>query len=349
MTQNGLHRRIGANHAMFRRGHWGGTMKRRQFLGLLGGAAAWPHTAVAQQRPRFVVGFLGPQVLGFGHFLDDVASGMKQFGYQPGRDYAFEERYAEGELARLPALAEDLVRFKPNVIIVPTTVAALAARKATRDIPIVGVSLADPVGIGLVHSEARPGTNVTGIRSWVEGLGGKQVSIALELLPAAKKIGLLSNTDNPYGALISAEVAAAAKKADLVVTAFELQGAEPIAPALERLREQQVDIALVVGDARFVLAASRIAEWALKLNLPTLFSFRENVQNGGCLSYGINLQQNFRRAAYFVDRILRGEKPSDLPIEFPTRLELVMNMKTMRAIGLTVPPTLLARADDVIE
>jgi putative tryptophan/tyrosine transport system substrate-binding protein len=328
-------------------------MERRKFITLVGGAAAaWPlaaRIAEAQQRSRSVIGFLGPQISGFGHFLDDVASGLRQLGYQQGRDYVFEERYAEGDMSRLPALAEELVRLKPNVIIVPITVAALAARKATSDIPIVGVSLADPVGIGLVLSEAHPGTNVTGIRSWMEGLGGKQVSIALELLPGAKKIGLLSNLDNPYGAQISAEVRTAASTAGLVVTPFEVQGAEPIAPAFELFREAQVDIVIVVGDSRFLSEGSRIAERALQFNLPTLFSFRENVENGGCLSYGVNVQQNFRRAAYFVDRILRGEKPSDLPIEFPTKLELIVNMKTMRALGLTVPPTLLARADEVIE
>src|SRR3954452_14885474 len=151
-------------------------MKRRAFVGLLCGAAAWQiaaSAATAQQRPRLIVGFLGPQSLGFGHFLDEVAAGLRQIGYQQGQDYVFEERYADGEMSRLPALAEDLVRVKPNVIIVPNSVAALAARKATSDIPIVGVSLADPVGFGLVLSEAHPGTNVTGIRSWVEGLGGK--------------------------------------------------------------------------------------------------------------------------------------------------------------------------------
>ncbi len=160
----------------------------------------------------------------------------------------FAEQYAEGVMARLPALAEDLVRLKPNVIIAPITVAALAARKATTDIPIVGVALADPVGIGLVRSEARPGTNVTGIRSWVEGLGGKQVSIVLELLPGVKKIGLLSSIDSPSGTLISTEIKAAASKVDLAVTTFEVQGAEPIAPAFERFREQQVGIVIVVGD-----------------------------------------------------------------------------------------------------
>jgi putative ABC transport system substrate-binding protein len=326
-------------------------MRRREFLGFLG-AAAWPLAtpiARAQRRARFVIGFLGPQGRGFGHFLDELASGLRQFGYQQGQDYVFEERYAEGQVTRLPALAEDLVRFKPNVIIAPVTVAAMVARKATTDIPIVGVALADPVGIGLVRSEARPGTNVTGILSWVEGLGGKQVSIALELLPGVKKIGLLSSMDSPSGTLISAEIKAAASKADLAVTTFEVQGAEPIAPAFERFREQEVAIVIVVGDSRFSFDAFRIAAWALKLNLPTLFSFRENVEGGGCLSYGIDVHQNFRRAAYFVDRILHGGKPSDLPIEFPTKLELVMNMKTMRTLGLTVPPTLLARADEVIE
>lgn len=327
-------------------------MRRREFIGLLGGAAGWPLAsciAEAQQRSRFVIGFLGPQVRGFGDYRDDVASGLRQFGYQEARDYVFEERYAEGDMARLPALAEDLVRSKPNVIVAPVTVAALAARKATSEIPIVGVSLADPVSVGLVLSEAHPGTNVTGIRSWVEGLGGKQVSIALDLFPSLKKIGLLSNIENPYGALISAEVVTAASKANLAVMPFEVQSAEPIAPVFERFREQRVELVIVVADSRFLFEASRIAEWALKAALPTLFSYRENVENGGCLSYGMDLHENFRRAAYFVDRILRGDKPSELPIEFPTKLELVVNMKTMKALGLTVPPTLLVRADKVIE
>jgi putative ABC transport system substrate-binding protein len=326
-------------------------MRRREFLGFLG-AAAWPLAAPiarAQQRSRFIIGFLGPQSPGFGHFLDEVASGLREFGYQQGQDYVFAERYAHGDMARLPTLAEDLVRLKPNVVIAPITIAALAARKATTDIPIVGVALADPVGIGLVRSEARPGTNVTGIRSWVEGLGGKQVSIALELLPGVKKIGLLSNIDSPSGTLISTEIKAAASKAALEVTTFEVQGAEPIAPAFERFRQQQVAIVIVVGDSRFVFDASHIAAWALRLNLPTLFNLRQNVESGGCLSYGIDVHQSYRRAAYFVDRILRGEKASDLPIEFPTKLELVMNMKAMRTLGLTMPPSLLARADEVIE
>jgi putative tryptophan/tyrosine transport system substrate-binding protein len=327
-------------------------MKRRDFITFLSGVLAWPiapRVAEAQRRARFVVGFLGPQGPGFGHFLDDIASGLRQLGYQQDRDYVFEERYAEGEMARLPTLAEDLVRMKPDVIVAPTTIAALAARKATGYIPIVGVSLADPVGVGLVLSEAHPGTNVTGIRSWVEGLGGKQVSIALDLLPGAKKIGVLSNRDNAYGAVISEEIITGASKTGIATTLCEVQGTESIAPAFERFRDQQVDIVIAVPDSRFLSEGSRIAEWAFKVNLPTLFSYRENVEKGGCLSCGVDVQQNFRRAAYFVDRILRGDNPSDLPIEFPTRLELVMNMKAMRALSLAIPPTLLARADRVIE
>jgi ABC-type uncharacterized transport system substrate-binding protein len=327
-------------------------VRRRDFITLLGGAAAtWPCNGWAQSPPkRPLIGFLGASSKTAGaRYYSGFLLGMRDLGYVEGRDYGFEDRYADGDASRLPLLAEELVRLEPNVLVAATTHGTLAAKQSTASIPIVGVNLTDPVGFGLVTSEARPGTNVTGILYRLEGLTEKQVELALDLVPGASKIGILVDVTNAANALQRHEVEAAAGKAGVSITAVDVSTVGEIGAAIQTFVRERTSIVIVLASPILINARRRIASFALASRLPTVFNFREHVEDGGLISYGIDLRQNNRRAAYFVDRILKGAKPDDLPIEFPTKVELVVNVTTAEAIGLTVPPTLLARADEVIE
>ena len=244
---------------------------------------------------------------------------------------------------------EELVRLKPDAIVAATTPGALAAKQATAGIPIVGVNLTDPVGFGLVTSEARPGTNVTGVLYRLEGMAGKQVELALDLMPGTSKMGVLVDVTNPSNMLQLREVEAAAGKSAVSIAPVNIRTADEISAAIQAFVRERASIVIVLAAAMFVNARRQIATFALASHLPTIYSFREHVEDGGLISYGVDLRQNFRRAAYFVDKILKGAKPADLPIEFPTKVELVVNVTTAKAIGLTIPPTLLGRADEVIE
>jgi putative tryptophan/tyrosine transport system substrate-binding protein len=327
-------------------------MRRRAFITLLGGAAlAWPCNGLAQSPPkRPLIGFLGAASKAKAvRYYDGFALGMRELGYLEGRDYGFLDRYADGDASRLPSLAEELVRLKPDVIVATTTPGAVAAKQATATIPIVGVNLTDPVGFGLVTSEAHPGTNVTGVLFRLEGLTEKQVEIALDLLPGANSMGILVDVNNPSNMLQRREVEAAAGKLGVSITAVDVRPVDEIGAAIQTLVRARASIAVVLASALFVNERRQIAAFALASRLPTVFNFREHVEDGGRMSYGIELRQNYRRSAYFVDRILKGEKPGNLPVEFPTKVELVVNVTTAKAIGLTIPPTLLARVHEVIE
>jgi putative ABC transport system substrate-binding protein len=327
-------------------------MRRREFITLLGGAAAaWPCNGLAQSPPkRPLIGYLGPSSKSVGaRYYGGFALGMRELGYREGRDYGFEDRYADGDASRLPLLAEELVRLKPDVIVAATTPGALAAKQATASIPIIGVNLTDPVDFGLVASEARPGTNVTGVLFRLDGMTEKQVEIALDVMPGASKIGILVDVNNPSNTLQRREVETAAEKSAVSMTAVDVRTADEIGAAIQTFVHERASIVIVLGAPVFVNARWRIAAFALASRLPTVYNFREHVEDGGLISYGVDLRQNFRRAAYFVDRVLKGTKPGDLPVEFPTKVELVVNVTTAKAIGLTIPPALLARADEVIE
>ena len=274
---------------------------------------------------------------------------MRELGYMEGRDYVFQDRYADGDFARLPLLAEELVRLKPDVIVAGVLAATLAAKQATASIPIVGINLTDPVGAGLVASEARPGTNVTGTIVRLDGLTGKQLEIARDLVPGTSRIGVLNNVNNPASVVQLREAELAAAKLGLSLVPVEIRTADDVAPAFQKLLREGATIVLVLGDAAFLAWRRRIPAFSLASRLPSVFSFREHVEDGGLMSYGIDLRASYRRAAFYVDKILKGEKPADLPIEFPTKLGLVINLSTARALDLSIPPTLLARADEVIE
>src|SRR5262245_2728139 len=324
---------------------------RREFIRLLGGAAAaWPCNGLAQSPPkRPLIGFLGVSSKADGRFYSGFLLGMRELGYLEGRDYGVEDRYADGDLSRLPLLAEDLVRLKPDVIVVGTTPGVLAAKQATASIPIVGVNLIDPAGFGLVASEARPGTNVTGILFRLEGMAEKQVEIALDLMPGATNMGILVDVNNPIHMLQRREVEAAAGKSGVSMATVDVRTVDEIGAAIQTFVRERASIVIVFASPMFINARRQIATFALVSRLPTAYSFREHVEDGGLISYGIDVRQSFRRGAYFVDRILKGQKPGDLPVEFPTKVELVVNVTTAKALGLTIPPTLLARADEVIE
>jgi putative tryptophan/tyrosine transport system substrate-binding protein len=274
--------------------------------------------------------------------------GFEELGYQEGRDYRLEIRHANGVLTHLPTLAEELVRLKPDVILAASTPSAVAAQKATSEIPIIAPSLFDAVDLGLIGSHAHPGSNVTGIVVSLEELAGKQLALAHELMLGPGKIGLFG------GGIVTAATqrrgahSAAAALSVQIVNA-EVQSPADFDNAFQLLARAGVAIVLVLGDASLLSERQGVAAAALSARLPSVYTFREHVEAGGLMSYGVNLRESSRRAASFVSKILKGAKPADLPVEVPTKFELVINLKTANELGLTIPPTLLARADEVIE
>jgi putative ABC transport system substrate-binding protein len=330
-------------------------MKRREFITLLGGAAAsscaWPFAALAQvltKRPRITyIGGSGPRPSAkvTGAFIE----GMRALGYTEGRDFEMEYRWAEGYLERLPALAEESVRRGSDVIVVANPQAAVAAKDATQTIPIVGALLDDPVGLGLIKSDARPGGNVTGLLTSVPGLPAKQLELARDLIPGATRIGLLVNPTNVSDLNQRREMETAAAAMALTLISVETRTPEDLDPVFPALARERVEVVIALRDPLFFTRRRTLTAAALASRLPTIYAFREPVDDGGLISYGIDISQNFRRAADYVVKILKGAKPGDLPVEFPTKLELVINLPTAKALGLTIPPALFARADEVIE
>jgi ABC-type uncharacterized transport system substrate-binding protein len=327
-------------------------VKRRAFITLLGGAVAWPVAARAQQAGKLpTIGFLGASsAAAASRNVNAFLQGMHALSYVNGRDFEIEYRWAEGYQERLPKLAEELVRLKVDVILTGVVQAAVASRDATKTIPIVCPLLADPIRWGLIKSDARPGGNVTGLLIFVEGLPAKQLELVLDLIPGAARIGLLVNPNNVNNVSQRQEIeTAVATMAAVKIISADIptpEGLDSIFPALARDR---VDAVIVLRDAMFFAERRRIAASAVALRLPVIYGIREHVDDGGLISYGINLPENFRRSADYVVKILKGANPGDLPVEFPTRLELIINLKAASMIGITIPPTLIARADEVIE
>jgi putative ABC transport system substrate-binding protein len=258
-------------------------------------------------------------------------------------------RFTDGYQDRLPVLTEQVVRLKPDVILAPAVIGAVAARRATSTIPIVSPALADAVHLGLIASEARPGSNVTGIEPYVAGLPAKQIEFAREIVPGATRMGLLINRKDPKGPPQAQELESLARTLEVKTVSADANLPEDIDGALQMLASERVDVIIVLQTSLLLSYAQQIAASALAKRLPTIYGYREHVLAGGLLSYGVNLPWCYYPGAYFVDRILRGTAPGDLPVEFPTKLELVINLKTARQIGIVVSPTLLARADEVIE
>lgn len=274
---------------------------------------------------------------------------MRQHGYVEGHDLDISLRTADGSAERLPAVVQETIQLKPDVIVVPATLEAVAARKATSTIPIVCPALADAIHLGLIASDARPGGNFTGIEPYIAGLPAKQIELAREIVPAARKIGLLTNLEDPKGPPQANDLEAAGKALSLTIIAANVSRKENIEDALQALTTEKVDVAIVLQTNLLLINNEQISRFSSAKHLATVYGYREHVVAGGLVSYGVDLRWCYRRAAYFVDKILHGAVPGDLPIEFPTNFWLAVNLKTAKSLAITVPPSLLARVDEVIE
>jgi putative ABC transport system substrate-binding protein len=326
-------------------------MRRRDFVTLLGGAAvAWPLAARAQQAARLpTIGFMGATTPSAGgQLLAAFVARLRELGWIDGRNVAIEVRWAEGRGERFAEIAAEFVRRKVDVILTHNTQPVLAAKQATSVIPIVFATAGDPVGIGVVASLARPGGNVTGLSGEATDTAGKRLELLREVVPGLRQLAILANVGSAYTTLELSQVWPIARLLSLEATVFEIQRTEDIAPAFEALKGR-ADALYVTPDPVTIVNRVRISTLALAARLPTIYAVREPVEAGGLMSYGPNWPHMFRRAADYVDKILRGTKPSDIPVEQPTKFDLVINLTTAKALGLDVPPALLARADEVIE
>jgi putative ABC transport system substrate-binding protein len=326
-------------------------MKRRNFIMLLGGAAAvaWPLAARAQQAALPVIGFLSGRTPE--ESADDAAAfrqGLNEMGYIVGRNVAIEYRWAEGQYDRLPALAADLIAHKVTVLSVFGPPTALAAKAATVTIPIVFSVGVDPVDIGLVASLNRPGGNLTGVTLLTASLGAKRVGLLRELIPKADLMAVLVNTTSE-GMTQAKDVQDAARKAGLRAIVLNAATDADIDAAFATLSRQRIGGLMVGGDQFLDTRRDRIVALAARHSMPTIYHRRDFVAGGGLLSYGTSIADVYRQVGVYTGRILRGEKPADLPVLQPTKFELVINLRTARALGLTIPPGILAIADEVIE
>jgi ABC-type uncharacterized transport system substrate-binding protein len=324
---------------------------RRDFLTLLGGAAvAWPVGVLAQQGTlrQARVGLLTPTPL-TPAMLSAFHSGMQERGYVVGQNLSVTVRWPEGSFEQHPGIVSELVDNDVDVIVAWATPSVIATRRATSTIPIVMVSIGDPVGSGFVASLARPGGNVTGVSNITVDLSAKLVGLVREFVPDIKGIGVVHNSFNPNAIMQLQETEDTVRKLDLKVIAIEARTSDEFTAAFARLRAENVGSVIVLADPSVIEHRGRIAELAQITRLPTAFQLRENVEAGGLFSYGANISSQFRLAAFYVDRILKGAKPAELPVQQPTKIELVINVKAANALGLNVPATLLALADEVIE
>jgi putative tryptophan/tyrosine transport system substrate-binding protein len=327
-------------------------MKRRTFTMLLGGAAMWPLASYAQQTGKvYRIGFLTVGASGVGNTpgLPVFVGELRQLGWIEGKNLVFEERYAENRPDRLPELAAELVRLKVDIIVAAGTLAPLAARHATSTIPIIMTSAGDPLASGLVASLARPVGNITGMSLMAPDLGAKRLELLKEIIPELARVAVIWNAGNPYPALVFKETENAARLLKIEVQSLGVRVPEDIKSALEAAVQEKANALITVEDPLTQNQRKQIADFAARNRLPTMSGLREYVDDGGLLSYGADLADLYRRAAGYVDKIAKGAKPADLPVEQPTKFELVINLKTAKTLGLTIPPGIIAIADAVIE
>jgi putative ABC transport system substrate-binding protein len=324
-------------------------MKRRDFITLLGGATAWPLAARAQQPGMPVIGFMGAgSAAAQSHLTGAFLQRLRELGWTEGRDVRIEYRWGDGRTDRFAEIAAEFVRLKVDLILTHNTPPTLAAKQATSVIPIVFATAGDPVGTGIVASLARPGGNVTGLSGQAADTAGKRVELLRELIPDLRRLAILADVDSPLSARDVDETQGAARTLALETVAFEIRRPEDIAAAFKALQGRAQALYVSTGPIVFVNRI-RINTFALAARLPTMHGVREYVEAGGLMSYGPNWPQMWARAADLVEKILQGTKPADIPIEQPTKFDLVVNLTTAEALGIAVPPTLLARANEVIE
>jgi putative tryptophan/tyrosine transport system substrate-binding protein len=323
-------------------------MRRRAFIALLSGAAAWPLAAHGQQPGKiFMMGFIATG--GVPLYMNAFHDELHALGWIEGKNVIYEARYAENRLDRLPELVAELLRLKVDVIVAGGTPAPLAAKRATATVPIVMTGAADPLGSGLVASLARPGGNVTGLSLMSADLIGKRLELLKEVLPELSSVAVLWNADHPFSALVFKETERAAQGLRIKVQSLEVRSPDDIDSALITAIRQNASALIAVEDPLTTDYRHQIADFAAKNGLASIYGLRMFVDAGGLLSYGADLADLYRRAAGYVDKILKGAKPSDLPVEQPTKFELVVNLKTAKALGLTIPQSLIVAADEVIE
>jgi ABC-type uncharacterized transport system substrate-binding protein len=323
-------------------------MQRREFIATVGGAAAWPITASAQQAGKLpTIGFLGADASAFGPWTAAFVARLRELGWIDGRTIAIEYRWSEGRTERYAEIAAEFVQLKVDVIVTVGS-AVPTVRQATAVIPIVFAVAIDPVGSGLVASLANPGGNITGLSLEATNLAGKRLELLRELIPQLRRLAIIFNGGNDQTLLEMNETRGAARTLDLDVVPLEIRRMQDIAPAFEGLKPQ-ADALYVVVDQLVVANLMRILTFAISTRLPMIFSTRDFVRSGGLMSYGPNYADLFRRAADYVNRILLGAKPGEIPVEQPTRFELVLNLTTAKALGLRVPESFLLRVDDIIE
>jgi ABC-type uncharacterized transport system substrate-binding protein len=326
-------------------------MDRRAFLGCLTGLIAAPLAAEAQQSGNlYRVGLL--EVVPAASNATNLAAfrqGLKELGYAEGQDVVIEYRSADGRPERFPALAEELVRLKVDLIVTRGTPAALAAKQATATIPIVMASSGDPLTTGLVASVAHPGANVTGLSAFATEIQGKQLDLVRDVVPRIARIGFLFNMSNPVRQAEWKEAEPLARATGIQAQLIDVRSARNLEAALDNAMKLRVGALIVGVDAVTQANRSLIAQASIKRNLPSMSREREFAEAGGLMSYGVHYPDLYRRAAVYVGKILRGARPADLPVEQPTKFELVINLKTAKALRLTIPPSLLQRVDQVIE
>jgi putative ABC transport system substrate-binding protein len=327
-------------------------LRRREFIRLLGSVASmWPFAAQAQQSEMPVIGFLDAGSPGSvtAQRMAILHQSLAEAGYNAGRNVAIEYRYAEGEYSRLPAMAAELVRRRVSVLVALTTPPSLAAQAATATIPIVFTVPDDPVKLGLVASLARPGGNATGVSFLFSDLGPKQLGLLHELVPAATHIGLLVNPNNANVASVTSDVKVAAAALGIQIALVQASDRPAIETAFATLVRDKVDGLLVGTDPFFASRRLQLTTLATRHAIPAVYNGRDYAETGGLMSYGTSLTEVYRQVGVYIGRILKGTKPAELPVVQPTKFDLVINLITAKALGLDVPPMLLARADDVIE
>jgi putative ABC transport system substrate-binding protein len=329
-------------------------MKRRELIALLGGAAAassvlWPLPLSAQQKPSSI-GFMGAGAADTSApLIEAVKQGLRENGLVEGKDYVLEPRWAEGHYDRFPAYARELIEQGARVIIVTTIAAGRAAQHATAVIPIVMANINDPVGSGLVASLARPGANTTGLATLAQDVTPKLLEFLHTVLPNASALAVLFNPANPSNAVFLNNVRVQAGPLGIKVQDFAVSAPGELNAAFDAIAVRRPDAVLIIPDAATLDLAVRIAALQLQHRIPVVSTDSDLTSAGGLISYGLSRRENYRRSAYFVKKVLDGVKPADLPVEQPTRILLSVNLKTAKALGLDVPPSLLARADEVIE
>jgi putative tryptophan/tyrosine transport system substrate-binding protein len=331
-------------------------MRRREFITLIGGTAAvssvsWSRVALAQQPSSKVVriGFLGlPTADSLPKRPEAFRAGLRDLGYQEGRDFVIDYRWADGNYDRLPALLADLIRLKVDVIVTHGTPGVLAAKRATTTIPIVFAVVGDALGLGIVSSLAQPGGNVTGLTFFNPELAAKRLELLKETLPGLTDVGILLNLANPINESILPEMSRFAQPLKLELHQFDVRAPTEFEGAFAAMAAKRVGAFVVIDDAMMISNAPAVAALALKQRLPSC-GWPDFAIGGGLMAYGVDFLDMFRRAATFIDKIRKGAKPGDLPVERSTKFEIIVNLKTAKALGLTIPSNLLVRADDVIE